>query len=88
MVALFCVEAPLIDFLDDQIIDLQCQMAQLQSSSSNHKKIEKCRAELKRLQMCRLKQSQNVPLIIKEIDTQTVYHFRKLFIQVKPDELP
>ena len=55
-------------------------MAQLQSSSSNHKKIEKCRAELKRLQMCRLKQSQNVPLIIKEIDTQTVYHFRKMFI--------
>ena len=56
-------------------------MAQLQSSSSNHKKIEKYRAELKRLQMCRLKQSQNVPLIIKEIDTQTVYHFRKLFNQ-------
>ena len=55
-------------------------MAQLQSSSSNHKKIEKYRAELKRLQMCRLKQSQNVPLIIKEIDTQTVYHFRKMFI--------
>ena len=62
-------------------------MAQLQSSSSNHKKIEKYRAELKRLQMCRLKQSQNVPLIIKEIDTQTVYHFRKLFIQEKLSSL-
>ena len=57
-------------------------MAQLQSNNKkiDHKKIEKCRAELKRLQMCRLKQSQNVPLIIKEIDTQTVYHFRKMFL--------
>ena len=68
--------------LDDQIIEQQYLMAQLQSNNKkiDHKKIEKCRAELKRLQMCRLKQSQNVPLIIKEIDTQTVYHFRKMFI--------